>query len=121
MDLGIAPVDECVIPITTTALDLTWSSERAFTFEGTLYQCIKDAFEAQTDVDAYKTHVVAALVMSQAKQHHEMASTLIRMRNQTIEETDHDDDFWIDHMPGILAAVGRDLHADGVESRDVEP
>lgn len=111
MDLPIQPsIDDDFHLLNSRALNLTWTSQHPFKFDGTTYSCIEEAFAAQTDIDGYEIYMIAALVKAQADQNETMANTLVRLRNETIEETCHTDEFWIEHMPKIFAAVGADLY-----------
>ena len=75
-----------------------------------MYSCINEAFVTQKNIQGYEKHVIAALFMAQAEQHPGMANTLIRLRDVEIKEADHEDEFWVEHMPAILKAIGQDLH-----------
>ena len=129
-------------------LGVSMNGTRPFTYDGTQYDSIQNAFQAQkaprseraefsnvmpseavkmgrsckidpVEWDANRVALMTELYRAQVAEHRDMADTLYRWRIKAIKEDAIPDPFWQKTMPTIWKTIGREmLMADGAGDDD---
>ena len=91
-----------------------------------LMDAVSEGHRANIDVgewDANKAKLMYSLLKEQAKQHEEMASTLIDMHSYSIHVDDVYDEYWPTMLPKMYTKLGEKLaeSANGATSDDAAP
>ena len=135
-------------PNTSTKLQVHITGRRPFTYSGVDYPTVQHAFQAQkfsdesdqeriatltlmeavsegrranidvSEWDANKAKLMYSLLKAQAKQHEDMAGTLVESQGISIHVDDVYDEYWPTMLPKMYAKLGEKLAESAAETDD---
>ena len=135
-------------PNTSTKLQVHITGRRPFTYSGVDYPTVQHAFQAQklsdesdqeriatltlmeavsegrranidvSEWDANKAKLMYSLLKAQAKQHEDMAGTLVESQGISIHVDDVYDEYWPTTLPKMYAKLGEKLAESAAETDD---